>query len=196
MNNIIGAEELRKRLSVKELKRLKLAKLLKIIFASVFIGIAVLLLIFSIISFNLWSSYSGDYSYKEIYGGDAYTGMQNAMANAANNIIELGHLINVIGHDLEVTMGFLLLSMSIILFAGAAYWLIKSIFTPVVVKQSRIDDLVATALLKGTVRPAFDADKTNSLTAMDELRRYKELFDAGLISAEDFESKKKQLLRL
>lgn len=32
------------------------------------------------------SSFSTSYTYQETYGGDAYTGMQNASANAANNV--------------------------------------------------------------------------------------------------------------
>lgn len=37
-------------------------------------------------------SYSGAFVSKEAYGGDAYTGIQNASANTANNVDNLGDM--------------------------------------------------------------------------------------------------------
>ena len=49
-----------------------------------FIGIGVLAIIFGIVSF---SKDTGSYEWNHSYGGDAYTGIQNASAQTANNIM-------------------------------------------------------------------------------------------------------------
>lgn len=48
-----------------------------------FLLIAVLSLFFA---FNCFGMYSGGYESNETYGGDAYTGIQNAAAQTANNV--------------------------------------------------------------------------------------------------------------
>ena len=41
-----------------------------------------------------------------------------------------------------------------------------------------------------------DENPSNNMSIPDEIRQYKQLFDDGIITKEEFESKKKQLLRL
>ena len=48
---------------------------------------------------------TGLYTAKETYGGDAYTGIQNAAATAGNNVNALGEHINELYNDFMVRVG-------------------------------------------------------------------------------------------
>ena len=87
-----------------------------------FIGVvafilAALSLIFAIYCFSVNVSANGSYEENKSYGGDAYTGMQNASAQAANNALNaertLCKLINTM--TTVCGMGFVLVTV-----AGAA----------------------------------------------------------------------------
>ena len=68
----------------------------KRLLGTAFLLIAVLGIIFAIICFNLSS---GGYEWNETYGGDAYTGIQNAAAQTANNVSTLNQNIkNISGY--------------------------------------------------------------------------------------------------
>lgn len=57
------------------------------------------------IIWGLQLNYYGSYSKEEIYGGDAYTGIQNAASITANNINELGDMLCVCFKGILITMG-------------------------------------------------------------------------------------------
>ncbi len=219
MTNTIDLEKLRHDISVKELKRANFAKLLKMIFYVALAALGFLVFIFSIITFFLRENFYGIYTADQTYGGDAYTGMQNAMADASNNVSSVGYLLSSMSGCFATIAGLTLLSASWIIMLVAVYKLVKVLTAPVVVKQSRIDDLVATEFLKRSLKktvapapaptpapvsapasapapaptpaPAVDPAVSNTI---DELRKYKQLMDAGFITQEEYEFKKRQLL--
>ena len=50
--------------------------------------------------------------------------------------------------------------------------------------------------MKGNTFEAESESETSSISSADEIRKYKQLLDDGIISAEEFEEKKKQLLNI
>lgn len=59
----------------------------KNLFAYLLLALALVSLIFAIVCFTTDTSYaSGSYETSQKYGGDAYTGIQNAAAQTANNV--------------------------------------------------------------------------------------------------------------
>ena len=76
---------------------------MKKIFAIVFIVIAVLSVVFGVVAMTkTQKSYSTLWVYKETYGGDAYTGIQNAAASTANAVVGVQHSV----HDMQNAMSF------------------------------------------------------------------------------------------
>ena len=62
----------------------------KNLFAYLFLALALISLVFAIICFAAETSYAtGSYESSKQYGGDAYTGIQNAAAQTANNVYYL-----------------------------------------------------------------------------------------------------------
>lgn len=61
----------------------------KIVFSTLVVVMGVFSIIFASVMFK---SYSYSYVWHKSYGGDAYTGIQNAAADAANNVVYLGKL--------------------------------------------------------------------------------------------------------
>ncbi len=84
----------------------------KKLLGSTLVRIALLSAVFAIVCFFMGT---GDYETYITYGGDAYTGMQNASAQAANNVKALAEI---------VSMGFgaLFLIISSVLFALGKYY--------------------------------------------------------------------------
>ncbi len=93
----------------------KYAKVLKIVCALLLIGA-------SVVSFVASSEYyyDGGYTSYEYYGGDAYTGIQQACADAANNVDRLGGYISAVMQFFFIILG--------IAFAAAALFVLASAF--------------------------------------------------------------------
>jgi len=89
-----------------------------------------LLLAFSLIAFiasmSMFDSYTGGYESNERYGGDAYTGIQNAAAQTANNVERLSTIVSE-------GFGSLFLLSSFTMFACGLYQVVRK-DTPVRVK--------------------------------------------------------------
>jgi len=89
-----------------------------------------LLLAFSLIAFiasmSMFDSYTGGYESNERYGGDAYTGIQNAAAQTANNVERLSTIVSE-------GFGWLFLLSSFTMFACGLYQVVRK-DTPVRVK--------------------------------------------------------------
>ncbi len=76
----------------------------------------------------------------------------------------------------------------------ATLCLILAIFVPIVapiLMQDKMNKIVKT---KGVRASASESTEGTTIGVADELKKYKELLDAGIISEEEFETKKKQLL--
>ena len=75
-----------------------------------FILIAILAIIFSIVCFSLDI---GDFEWNETYGGDAYTGIQNAAARSANNVRLLTKAVNKISGMIFIIVGLTFASLGL-----------------------------------------------------------------------------------
>ena len=75
----------------------------KLIFPITTIAIGVACIVFAIIAFSqsVYVSTSLEYVIDETYGGDAYTGIQNAAAATARNISDLTYMIRHLAYDYE-----------------------------------------------------------------------------------------------
>ena len=80
------------------------------IIGSIFILIAVLALIFSIVCFSLDI---GDKESNKSYGGDAYTGIQNAAAQTATNVRILNKAVNKISGMAFIIVGLTFASLGL-----------------------------------------------------------------------------------
>lgn len=87
----------------------------KKIWAIGLVSIGVAAIVFAIICFCHGFYFSGSYVYHITYGGDAYTGIQNAAADTANNVKYLGSLLSNAAHFSGVCTGFLLLVVGALL---------------------------------------------------------------------------------
>ena len=56
----------------------------------------------------------GSYEYGEIYGGDAYTGIQNASAQSANNVYYLSRIVQQGFCALLIVIGLVFISFSVL----------------------------------------------------------------------------------
>ena len=112
---------------------------------------------------------TGNYERDSAYGGDAYTGIQNAAAQTANNVQDLAAIAKV---------GF-----GSILMVFGLYLIVSAI------------DVVEVST-KSTVEAPKEPSSQVENIAGDEIGRYKELLDNGVISQEEFDAKKAQLLNL
>jgi len=81
------------------------------------IAIGITAIVFAIICFNERPWYIGycDYVYKEVYGGDAYTGIQNAAAQTASNIYYLDRNFTHAVSLFTDCMGYLFLIVGLLL---------------------------------------------------------------------------------
>lgn len=80
------------------------------IFNYILIGIGVLSIIFAVLCFVLNGEF--DYGYYvawETYGGDAYTGIQNAAAATANQVDRLNESVATLAKCVKMGFGFILL---------------------------------------------------------------------------------------
>ncbi len=115
----------------------------KIIRSTVFIVMGVISLIGC---FNIY--FDGWYSSHETYGGDAYTGIQNAAADAADNIIELGRL-------LQNSMKFIFAIAAVFFIAFGVLGIIE-----VIMARKRSDGKYVTQII--------ETDPENTDTAMNQ----------------------------
>ena len=82
----------------------------KDLFAYLCLAIALLALIFAIVSFATDASGpSGSYESSKAYGGDAYTGIQNAAAQTANNVYYMNKNLVTLTTCVATTSGFFFL---------------------------------------------------------------------------------------
>ncbi len=74
------------------------------------IAIGIICIIFSFAAFSGDAAISsGTYTNHSVYGGDAYTGIQNAAADTANNVVKLGSGIEALYDKISQVGGFILL---------------------------------------------------------------------------------------
>ena len=87
-------------LSEKPVKKKKFASVLGVIAGCVSVLMSVIVFLKA----------TGGYEWSETYGGDAYTGIQNAAAQTANNITYLNEIVKVVGGGLLLVLGLALIA--------------------------------------------------------------------------------------
>lgn len=98
---------------------MKTEKIIKIIFALLIIGIG----LFAISIASIWiasPSPSCEYVWYKSYGGDAYTGIQNATADTANNVYAAALELN----SINICIGFIFLTLGLCITIYGIYFLI------------------------------------------------------------------------
>ena len=150
----------------------KTAFVMKIVCASLIFVIGALLVIFGLTD-STGYSYYGSYVESKYYGGDAYTGIQQAAASTANRVTELGDEIGKAICSAYSWTGLLLMVVGVYVLACAL-----STAEP---KKTYINSVSETC------------NGISSKNNIDMLVKYKSLFDSGSITLEEFEEKKKQL---
>ncbi len=78
----------------------------------------------------------------EYYGGDAYTGIQHATVDATNNIAEAGDILKNYVYDFSYTMGGLFLIVGLLIIIVSTFYMIKTIYTPMIVHQTEIEAIM------------------------------------------------------
>jgi len=66
---------------------------------------------------------------------------------------------------------------------------------PPIIMQNKINELVSTKLIRKR-QPSPTRTHITTVNAADEIKKYKELYDIGAITEEEFNAKKKKLLNL
>ena len=97
---------------------MKAGFILKLIASALIMSVGALMTIMGITDV-FWCGKS--YVSHEYYGGDAYTGIQNAAADTANNIGELGYLISDIANMAFFFVGLFLIGLGLFLLGKAIY---------------------------------------------------------------------------
>ncbi len=141
----------------KEKERLTKHKKAKKLILGLVMVVGVMLVIYSFLVFSTSEQYS--YIAKESYGGDAYTGIQNAAVTTAWNVRDLGKAF-------ATAMGGLLLCGGLLTILTAVYALVKLSYEPLVLDQNRIEMLVdeqirqALGVFEASAEQSFDSEKT------------------------------------
>ena len=129
------------------------------------IAIGILSIILAIVCFVL---NTGDTEINYTYGGDAYTGIQNAAAQTARNVKALASITKVgFGSILLISGCFLIVSS------------LQETDTEDDKKENNIEE-----------DSYLDEER---LTKEEELQKYKELMDKGILTEEEFKIKSQQI---
>lgn len=137
--------------------------ILRIIFSCFIIVLGIVLLCLGASHQTGFDYPDGDIVYDNEYVGDFYTDIQRAVADASNNIYDVGVNFYLVFGSLFIVGGFLTI------FVGG-YLLACTFFACELKKQQKSDILI------------------------DTLNKYKVLLDSGVLTQEEFEEKKKNLL--
>jgi hypothetical protein len=90
------------------------------IFSFIYLAIGVVAIVFSILCLSADEYFSmGSYEANLTYGGDAYTGMQNAAAQAANNIISVNENLETLFMGIQTCFGYALMIVGALVVCSA-----------------------------------------------------------------------------
>ena len=126
---------------------------------------------------------SGTHIQHSYYGGDAYTGIQNAAADTGNNVLYLQATVRSIGNQI---ISIILVTSAFIftfIFFVCLYLTIKT-FAEKAIDEKRHNIEGGTAI------------ETSNFSDCDLIEKYSLLKERGHLSEEEFNAKKKQLLGL
>ena len=141
----------------------------KIVVAVIAFGIGVCAIIF-----GFCLTRHGGYILHKYYGGDAYTGIQNATADAGNNVLYLEALMQrVFRYAFIITgLGFIFYGVKTLLFNK--------------------DNVCQNVNMSGAIIES--SETKNNETNLDRLAKLKSLFDNGAIDENEFKAEKEKIL--
>jgi hypothetical protein len=145
----------------------------------------------------------GSHSSSYTYGGDAYTGIQNASADAANNICDL---INITRTGFALVL--IVLGLALIAYFAKSKVSVQThnaSNSMNVVAPSREETRMSKPTINSNtqIQPTTDYqttdntkanDKTSAEVQLKEIDDWKKLLDTGVINEDEFEEKKKGIL--
>ncbi len=116
-------------------------------------------------------SYSYDHTFEETYGGDAYTGIQNACADISRNVMRLGRIFEKAANWFFASLGIILVLISIYLLATAVGAYSK---TNIAAKKK-------------------ESIWQSEEKAIEMLGNYKKMLDNGMITEDEYNYQKNRL---
>ena len=126
----------------------------------------------------------GRYANLESYGGDAYTGIQNAAARAANNI----QLLSII---VKCGFGFLLIITGLILIAIAVTKNTNN--AQIVPAYSKVNETKNPNVAENKENPSEDIEEMDEIDYVGTIREYQKMVENGEMPEEEM---KKRISRL
>ena len=114
----------------------------KNLLATLFIIIAIISFIFAIVCFNMKTEATTQASkeWDEYYGGDAYTGIQHAAAQTANNVMYLDENVRALSECITTIAGFVFIIVSLVFASLGGYKISQIINDPSIAsKLSQIE---------------------------------------------------------
>lgn len=113
-------------------------KLLKIIFFSAIIALLLATCISCIVQYDEKREYSyGEYISKNTYGADAYTDIQNGIADIGNNVDDAGYSVFSVASDMLDAILLMGIFSSLITMLVFAYLLLSACLTPAIDKKPK-----------------------------------------------------------
>ena len=128
---------------------------------------------------------------KKNYGGDAYTGIQNAAADTANNVYAVGSMVRHVGSSVVEAIYFV---------AGMSFLVLSVLFFTLGLKQQilaldGVKDYGAKEKMREIGLSSMSAEATSVSAELEEnISMLKHLVDVGIISDKEYEQKKDILL--
>ena len=114
---------------------------------------------------------------KKNYNGDAYTGIQHAVADAADNVSTLGRGLQNTIEDAYIFAGLFVLFIGLYMLGVTFATMNKE-----VKKQTEVQAASASITVP------------SEISVLQNIEKYKKLLDVGAITQEEFDAKKSQLL--
>lgn len=165
------------------------------VFACIGIGVGLLSMIFGIVVLCTYLPYGRWVSSGIKYGADYYTDSYEAMAATANNVQIVSKILIVIAN----AVGYLLIVAGLALMISFVVKLIatfenKKNVNGVVKEQTEVTDEVNFKReVENNASTARNVEVNESIAEF--LKMYKELLDSGVITQEEFEKKKGEILK-
>lgn len=151
-----------------------------------FLAIGVFCIVVAIICFDYYGYFLGDYTYPNYsyYGGDAYTGIQNGTVDTANNVREAGQQISKYLRELLYGINDI---------AGYIF-----IITGLIMIVIGIDGFITNGKMAKKYSSAEmpSGKNTQDISPDEKLKKYREFLNEGIISQEEYNEKRKEILGL
>lgn len=160
----------------------KATTIMKIISSSLLITLGLVMIICGLIGEVGYDYYGRPTNYMS-YGGDAYTGIQNASADISSNVA-------VLGYSMQDVLETAFLIVGIVIVLVGVYMLAIALQGTITMNSSKGDRVDPEKNLK------IIDNITPEKHTLETLERYKKLLDSGVVTQEEFDAKKKQLLNL